>query len=262
MIKKFFNANKKKQSEKSDLNELSEAEQREQYLSQVLTRIAKGDVSDLPTGRSPIEQAIRDIGRQLGDRYHVINGMVDLTEESGCLQHFAEQSEQDQQQAINEIFQRINRQRSFLESTRDNIENSISSSSELKENTSVMLVNVGIGINQGLVDVNEALGVKAQAATKVLANISDIGRRLSLLALNAKIEGAHAGEAGRGFSVVAQEVRELAEHTMEQAKAAIEYIELGEVQKNLDVVINSSREALEAAVDGVNGLIESLQGGV
>jgi len=260
MIKKFFDANKKQHSEDSELNESSEAEKREQYLTHILTQIAKGDVSELPTGHTPMERAVREIGSMLGDRHHVINGMVDLAGESGCLQHFAEQSEQDQGQAINEIFQRINRQRSFLESTRDNIENSISSSSELKENTSVMLTEVGAGINEGLINVNESLGLKADAATKVLANISDIGRRLSLLALNAKIEGAHAGEAGRGFSVVAQEVRELAEHTMEQAKAAVEYIELGEVQQNLDDVIKSSRDALGSAVDGVNDLIESLQG--
>lgn len=164
MIKKFFDASKKKHPKESTPDELSEAEQREQYFSQLLTRIAKGDMSDLPTGHSPMEKAIREIGGLLGDRQHVINGMVDLTQESGFLQHFAEQSEQDQQQAINEIFQRINRQRSFLESTRDNIENSISSSSELKENTSVMLTDVGTGINEGLVNVNEELGVKAQAA--------------------------------------------------------------------------------------------------
>lgn len=260
MIKKFFDTNKKTHPNESELDERSEAEQREQYFSQLLTRIAKGDVSDLPTGHSPMEKAIREVAGLLGDRHHVISGMVDLTGESSCLQHFAEQSEQDQQQAINEIFQRINRQRSFLESTRDNIENSISSSSELKENTSVMLTDVGTGINEGLVNVNEELGVKAQAAAKVLANISDIGRRLSLLALNAKIEGAHAGEAGRGFSVVAQEVRELAEHTMEEAKAAVEYIELGEVQEHLDAVINSSRKSLETGVEGVNSMIESLQG--
>jgi len=259
MIKKFLEGSNKQHSKEQEVDAKAEAQRREKRLAEMLVALAKGQDAGLPTGNSPMEKAIREVAELLGNRKHVINGMVDLTEESGCLQYFAEQSEQDQSQAINEVFQRINRQRSFLESTRDNIENSISSSSELKENTSVMLTGVGEGINDGLVNVNEALGVKAEAARKVLANISDIGRRLSLLALNAKIEGAHAGEAGRGFSVVAQEVRELAEHTMEQAKAAVEYIELAEVQENLTVVIDSSRQSLGSAVDGVNNLIESLQ---
>ena len=89
MIKKFFDARTKKQSEKTELNAPSEAELRERYLTQVLRRLAKGDVSELPAGNTPMEKAIREIGALLGSRRHVINGMVDLTEESGFLQHFA-----------------------------------------------------------------------------------------------------------------------------------------------------------------------------
>ncbi len=97
-----------------------------------------------------------------------------------------------------------------------------------------------------LKDIMASLGGQAQDIGRVMNVITDIADQTNLLALNAAIEAARAGEAGRGFAVVADEVRKLAEKTMTATK------EVGEVVSRIQDETRRSMEATDAAVDSVS----------
>ena len=94
------------------------------------------------------------------------------------------------------------------------------------------------------------LGSHAQDISRIMGVISDIADQTNLLALNAAIEAARAGEAGRGFAVVADEVRKLAEKTMASTQ------DVGAVISAIQHSTATSMESVDKAVQEVDRAAE------
>ncbi|OQX73252.1 MAG: chemotaxis protein [Campylobacteraceae bacterium 4484_4] len=119
----------------------------------------------------------------------------------------------------------------------------------LVQNTIAQIENNAVVENE-LAERLQQLSQDAEQVKEVLTVISDIADQTNLLALNAAIEAARAGEHGRGFAVVADEVRKLAERTQKS---------LADINATINIIVQAimdSSQAMNNNIENVNRLTE------
>ncbi|MCG0277925.1 MAG: methyl-accepting chemotaxis protein [Thermanaeromonas sp.] len=101
---------------------------------------------------------------------------------------------------------------------------------------------------EALAEAVETLGERSQQISQIVGVISGIAEQTNLLALNAAIEAARAGEQGRGFAVVADEVRKLAEQSAQASDQIVGLI--NEIQKETARVVAGMKEGVRDVEKG------------
>lgn len=122
---------------------------------------------------------------------------------------------------------------------------SVQSLTESSESTAEITRNVILSI--------EELQEKSKAISHIVSAINDIAEQTNLLSLNASIEAARAGDAGRGFSVVAEEIRKLADQCLSSAGQISSIVK--EILSKTGEVVTIARQA-EAVVSSQTGAVE------
>ncbi|MGY0613688.1 methyl-accepting chemotaxis protein [Vibrio sp. FJH11] len=248
-------------------------------VSHALEEIASGE-GDLtqrlePRSDDEVGKLAENFNRFVGNMHTMVTKLShvssSLSEQARRTAQQAEERSQRisyQQDEINMVATAVNEMAAATQEIAGNAENTASNSEEAVQacahgssqvaQTQSSIQNLAKEV-QIATDVIQDLEAHGNSINTILSTIQDIAEQTNLLALNAAIEAARAGEQGRGFAVVADEVRVLSQRTHASTKEIQETIEMlqGTTKKAVGIM-GDSRRLADTSVDDANAAAASL----
>ncbi|MFV8833938.1 methyl-accepting chemotaxis protein [Aquisalimonas sp.] len=248
-------------------------------LSADLNRLAQGDFSqpvrrntedELGTIAASAQQLQQQLGRMIGQVRDAVSQLASSAEEMSAISEQTASGVDRQRSETNSVATAMNEMTATVQEVARNATEAAQAATDAdgraNEGQSVVDETVA-SVNTLASEMERAaesvgnLNQESEAIGSVLVVIRGIAEQTNLLALNAAIEAARAGEQGRGFAVVADEVRNLAQRTQDSTQEIQEMIE--RVQKGTGdtvTVIEHSRAQTQTVVDQTRNAGEALQG--
>jgi methyl-accepting chemotaxis protein len=197
----------------------------------------RGTVSELLSRLEQLSSASRGLTGASADQEHVINQQAAYA------------------QQIAATFEELSRTAEQISSSTEVVESSARRTHEAVAEAMAVVAQVVAGINdirmesKGVADAIVGLNQDLQQVSKIAQVINQVAERSDLLALNAALEGTKAGEVGRGFSLVAAEMRKLAESVSASARDIARIVE--KVQDSGNEAANKARVGMATSDRGV-----------
>ncbi len=232
---------------------------------QEMVKTVSSSVNDLSFNSTEIAEQSKQMISMLGEAEDGIGNIENKAKEQTNLVATLNSEVEEFRTAINMFRQRVEQQgeavnhsSSAIEQITANIDSAEQNISRISSEYAVIVddTNANLSNQRNLSEQIGKIQVMAQNLFEANKIITNIASQTNLLAMNAAIEAAHAGEAGSGFSVVAEEIRNLAETSAKQTvniKAIV-----NDIENAVGAMVNSSN-ASEKAFEQLGAKVGSLQ---
>lgn len=220
-------------------------------------KVADGDLREKVSAKSNDE--IGDLANDVNQMVDNLSGIVRQVKEAADQ---LESSSQEVQHGSQQIADGAQQQSASFEELSSAVQSNASNANDandIAQKTAKDAIQTGENMNT-TIDAMNAIEKSAKQIAESVVIITDIADQTNLLALNAAIEAARAGEHGKGFAVVADEVRKLAERSASSAKDITNLIQdsLAQVENGVSLS-NSAGESIRNIVENIQSIAKQLE---
>lgn len=235
-------------------------------IQRVLTQIADNNLSirpevdykgDFKLIRTSLQTIIQSMNETISGFRSAASRLAYISEELNGQSGQLHQASLEQNQSTEALVQEVSHVKEQLYNVTES-----SSQTHIKTEEIVQCVYEANIRMESLSKAMDDISTNAQEITKIAKTIEDIAYQTSILALNASVEAARAGSAGKGFVVVANEVKQLASRSAEAAKSAVEMASSTKtiIQTGVELTADTagSFQAISIVTDQISAISDQL----